>query len=54
MSVYSQRCRRGSSRTVLKDTGGRQRVGEGDERSRRLFVADEFAQQAGRVQDGFD
>jgi hypothetical protein len=35
---------------VLKDTGERHRVGEGDEHSRRLFVADEFARQAGRVQ----
>jgi hypothetical protein len=34
---------------ALGDTGGRQRVGEGDEYSRRLFVADEFARLAGRV-----
>jgi hypothetical protein len=47
----SERCRRRSSRTALGDTGGRQRVGEGDEHSRRLFLADEFAPQAGRVQD---
>jgi hypothetical protein len=43
----SEICRRGSSRAALGDTGGRQRVGEGDEHSRRLFVADEFARQAG-------
>jgi hypothetical protein len=47
----SERCRSESSRPALGDTGGRQRVGEGDEQSRRLFVADEFARQAGRVQD---
>jgi hypothetical protein len=47
----SERSRRGSSRTVLKDTDGRQCVGEGDEHSRRLFVADDFARQSGRVQD---
>jgi hypothetical protein len=47
----SERCTRGSSRAALGDTGGQQRVGEGDEHSRRLFVADEFARQAGRVQD---
>jgi hypothetical protein len=41
----------GSSQAALGDPGGRQRVGKGDERSRRLFVADEFARQAGRVQD---
>jgi hypothetical protein len=35
---------------ALGDTGGRQRVGESDERSRRLFVADEFARQAGQQQ----
>jgi hypothetical protein len=55
MGVYSERERErdagGSSRAALGDTGGRQRVGEDDEHSRRLFVADEFARQAGRVQD---
>jgi hypothetical protein len=53
MGVYSkrererERCRSGSSRKALGDTGGRQRVGEGDEHSRRLFVADEFAGRPG-------
>jgi hypothetical protein len=50
MGVYSkresERCRRGISRAAPGDTGGRQRVGEGDERSQWLFVADEFARQA--------
>jgi hypothetical protein len=39
----SERCTRESSRAALGDTGGRPCVGEGDEHSRRLFVADEFA-----------
>jgi hypothetical protein len=46
----SEKCS-ASSQEALGDTGGRQRVGEGDKHSRRLFVADEFARQAGRVQD---
>jgi hypothetical protein len=48
MDVYSERerCARGISQAAPGDTSGRQRVGEGDERSRWLFVADEFARQA--------
>jgi hypothetical protein len=42
----SERCMRGISRAAPGDTTGRQRVGKGDERSRWLFVADEFARQA--------
>jgi hypothetical protein len=43
----SERC----SRAAPRDTVGPQRVGEGHQHSRRLFVADEFARQARRVQD---
>jgi hypothetical protein len=43
----SERCTRESSRAGLGDTDGRQCVGEGDEHSRRLFVADEFADRRG-------
>jgi hypothetical protein len=39
----SERCMRVISRAAPKDTSGRQCVGEGDERSRWLFVTDEFA-----------
>jgi hypothetical protein len=42
----SERCTRGISRAAPGDTRGRQRVGEGDERLRWLFVADEFARQS--------
>jgi hypothetical protein len=42
----SERCTRGISRAAPGDTSGRQRVEEGDERSRWLLVADEFARQA--------
>jgi hypothetical protein len=42
----SERCTRGISRAAPGDISGRQRVGEGDERSQWLFVADEFARQA--------
>jgi hypothetical protein len=41
-----ERCTRGISRAAPEDTSGRQRVGEDNERSRWLFVADEFARQA--------
>jgi hypothetical protein len=42
----SERCTRGINRATPGDTSERQRVGEGDERSRWLFMADEFARQA--------
>jgi hypothetical protein len=50
MGVYSKR-EREMQPEEQPGGSGRQRVGEGDEHSRRLFVADEFARQAGRVQD---
>jgi hypothetical protein len=47
----SERCRRGISRAALGDTSGQQRVGEGGECSRQLFVNGEFARQTGRNGD---
>jgi hypothetical protein len=49
MGVHCKRARDagGSSRAALGDTGGRQRIGESDEHSRRLFVAAAGGESAG-------
>jgi hypothetical protein len=41
----------GAAERLWETQAGDSASGEGDEHSRRLFVADEFARQAGRVED---
>jgi hypothetical protein len=53
MSVYFKREREMQAGAAgrVRETQAGDSAAEGDEHSRRLFVAGEFARQAGRVQD---